>query len=589
MTSRFNTAWIIGMGAVGAATAVLLARSGYRVIGVESDDAALAAATRRIHQRATEESLAEDLPHSAVSEIGERIELTTSMAGARPADIVIEAVPERMATKAGVLSAANALCGPDTIFVTTAMGLSVTEIAARSGRMPRTVGLTLRDPGHVKPGTTVELACTPVTDQDVRTAMRDLVLGLGLSPVDVHDQPGFIGNALLLGFLNNAAAMYGGGYASRDDIDTAMTLGCGLPVGPLALLDRMGVDVVVDALTALHERTGAREYQPAPLLNTMVTAGLLGAKSGTGFYRHPVETPSPGTARPAVAGPRPVERIGVIGAGTMATGIAEVLATSGRDTTLVARTGLRAKEARAAVERSLDRRVRRGRMSADDLDTAMDRLVCTTELSAVAECDLVIEAVAEDIAVKREVFRDLDRMTKPGTVLVTTTSSLSVLECATATGRPEDVVGMHFFNPAPAMRLVEIARTFLTAPDVVATAHALAGVLRKQPVSCTDRTGFIVNALLFPYLNNAVAMVEQRHVSVADVDRVMTEGYGYPMGPFQLLDVIGLDVSLAIQRSLHTAFADPALAPARYLTHLVQADCLGRKSRRGFHVHETHP
>ncbi|MBY8852954.1 3-hydroxyacyl-CoA dehydrogenase family protein, partial [Saccharothrix sp. MB29] len=188
--------------------------------------------------------------------------------------------------------------------------------------------------------------------------------------------------------------------------------------------------------------------------------------------------------------------------------------------------------ARVAVERSLERRVRRGRMTGDALDASIDRLTCQAEFGAVAECDVVIEAVVEDIAVKREVFRALDRLTRAGSVLMTTTSSLSVLDCATATGRPEDVVGMHFFNPAPAMRLVEVVRTFLTAPDAVATARALATALGKRPVDCTDRTGFVVNALLFPYLNNAVTMVEQRHVTVADVDRVMTEGHGYPMGPF---------------------------------------------------------
>jgi 3-hydroxybutyryl-CoA dehydrogenase len=586
MTSRFNTAWIIGLGAVGSATAVLLAKSGYRVVGVETDEAAITRATRRIRQNVAEEASTDTVVYSAVNEVLQRIEFTTRMASARPADIVIEAVPEHLTTKIDVLAAANSLCGRETVFVTTAMGLSVTEIAARSGRMPRTVGLTLCEPGRVRAGTAVELACTAVTDQDVRTAVRDLVEDLGLFPVEVGDQPGFIGNALLLGFLNNAAAMYDAGYASRDDIDTAMTLGCGLPAGPLTLLDRMGIDVVVDGLTALHARTGAREHRPTPLLTAMVTAGLLGEKSGRGFYAHPAEVAGTGHT-PAPAAPRPLERIGVVGAGTMATGIAEVLATSGHATTLVARNSLRAKEARAAVERSLDRRVRRGRMSPEDLDTTMDRLTCADELSAVAECDLVIEAVAEDIAVKREVFRALDRLTRPGTVLVTTTSSLSVLACATATNRPEDVIGVHFFNPAPAMKLVELVRTPLTAPDVVATAHALAAATGKQPVNCTDRTGFIVNALLFPYLNNAVAMVEQRHVAVADIDRVMTEGYGFPMGPFQLLDIIGLDVSLAIQQSLHTTFADPALTPARYLTDLVRAEYLGKKSRRGFHVYET--
>lgn len=587
MAARFTTAWVIGLGSVGSATAVLLAKKGVRVVGVESEGATLTTANARISRLVDAEARADMLPGSWNREILQRIELTTRMDQARPADIVIEAVPERFAAKTSVLSMANTHCRPETVFVTATMALSVTDIAARSGRMPRTVGLNLCEPGCTATGSVVELACTPVTDQDVRTAVREFVHDLGLTPVDVPDQPGFIGNALLLGYLNNAAAMYGVGYASRDDIDTAMTLGCGLPIGPLAQLDRMGIDVVVDGLTALHERTGLREHRPAPLLTRMVAAGLLGEKSGKGFYQHHAGEPSTDPVPSDLAAPRPVQRIGVIGAGTMATGIAEVLTTAGHATTLVARSGLRAKEAQAAVERSLDRRVRRGRMTVDALNASIDRLTCQTEFDGVAECDLVIEAVAEDITVKRAVFRTLDKLTCPGTVLMTTTSSLSVLDCATATSRPEDVVGMHFFNPAPAMRLVEIVRTFLTAPDVVTTAHTLATALGKRAVSCTDRTGFIVNALLFPYLNNAVTMVEQRHVTVADVDRVMTEGHGYPMGPFELLDTIGLDVSLAIQTSLHETFADPALAPARYLTDLADAGYLGRKNRRGFRVYET--
>ncbi|MDU0288174.1 3-hydroxyacyl-CoA dehydrogenase family protein [Saccharothrix longispora] len=587
MAAGFNTAWVVGLGSVGCATAVLLAKKGIRVVGVESGTATLTTANRRISQLVHAEARAGAHPIPWTREVLQRIEFTTRMDRARPADIVFEAVPENLTAKTDVLSTANTHCRPDTVFATATMALSVTGIASRSGRMPRTVGLTLRKPGQVATGTVVELACTPVTDRDVRTAVREFVQDLDLVPVEVPDQAGFIGNALLLGYLNNAAAMYGAGYASRDDIDTAMTLGCGLPIGPLAQLDRMGIDAVLDGLTALHERTGSREHRPAPLLTTMAAAGLLGEKTGNGFYQHPAGAPSAGTAAPALSASRPVGRVGVIGAGTMATGIAEVLATAGYATTLVARNGVRAKEARVAVERSLERRVRRGRMTGDALDASIDRLTCQAEFGAVAECDVVIEAVVEDIAVKREVFRALDRLTRAGSVLMTTTSSLSVLDCATATGRPEDVVGMHFFNPAPAMRLVEVVRTFLTAPDAVATARALATALGKRPVDCTDRTGFVVNALLFPYLNNAVTMVEQRHVTVADVDRVMTEGHGYPMGPFRLLDAIGLDVSLVIQRSLHEALADPALAPARYLTDLVRAGHLGRKNGRGFHGYET--
>ncbi|MFC7471785.1 3-hydroxyacyl-CoA dehydrogenase family protein [Actinomadura keratinilytica] len=206
-------------------------------------------------------------------------------------------------------------------------------------------------------------------------------------------------------------------------------------------------------------------------------------------------------------------------------------------------------------------------------------------MDAFAEVDLAVEAVAEDLEVKRQLFTTLDKVCKPGAVLATTTSSLPVVACATATSRPEDVVGMHFFNPAPAMKLVEVVRTVLTADDVHATVREVCAKIRKHPVDCGDRAGFIVNALLFPYLNNAVKMVQEHYASLDDIDAAMKLGGGYPMGPFELLDVVGLDVSLAIEQVLHREFRDPGLAPAPLLEHLVAAGCLGRKSGRGFREH----
>ncbi|MBA3523394.1 MAG: 3-hydroxyacyl-CoA dehydrogenase family protein, partial [Geodermatophilaceae bacterium] len=175
---------------------------------------------------------------------------------------------------------------------------------------------------------------------------------------------------------------------------------------------------------------------------------------------------------------------------------------------------------------------------------------------------------------------------KPGAVLATTTSSLPVIECAAATSRPRDVVGMHFFNPAPVMRLVEVVSTVSTAPDVVDTVRAVCAQLGKHAVSCGDRAGFIVNALLFPYLNDAVKMLQAHYASAADIDAAMTVGCGYPMGPFQLIDVVGLDVSLAIQRELFDEFREPGFAPAPLLEQLVTAGYLGRKTGRGFHVYD---
>ena len=275
-------------------------------------------------------------------------------------------------------------------------------------------------------------------------------------------------------------------------------------------------------------------------------------------------------------------RIGVVGTGTMATGIVEVCAKAGYDVVFRARSADKVAATRAALEKSLEKAVQRGKLAEADRDAALARVTGTEVLDDLADCDLVIEAVVEELSVKRALFAALDDVMKPGAVLATTTSSLPVIECAAATSRAEDVVGMHFFNPATVMKLVEIVPTIRTSPDTLAVARALAVALGKHPVVCGDRAGFIVNALLFPDLNDAVKMLEEHYSSVDDIDYAMKLGCGHPMGPFELLDVVGLDVALAIQQTLYLEFREPGFAPAPLLEHLVTAGYLGRKTGRGF-------
>jgi len=213
----------------------------------------------------------------------------------------------------------------------------------------------------------------------------------------------------------------------------------------------------------------------------------------------------------------------------------------------------------------------------------LDRLACTTAMPEVAGADVVIEAVVEALPAKAGVFAELGELCGAGTVLATTTSSLPVQVCADASGRPADVVGMHFFNPAPAMKLVEVSRTPVTADRVVATARDLAKRLGKVPVVCADRAGFIVNYLLFGYLNDAIGMADEGLVTHAELDAEIARRYGYPMGPFTLLDTIGLDVSLAILRRLEEVFAMPEFRVRKSLEDRVTAGHLGRKSGCGFH------
>ncbi|MFI2206603.1 3-hydroxyacyl-CoA dehydrogenase family protein [Streptomyces sp. NPDC020192] len=565
---RFSTVAVVGLGITGSALVALLARAGHRVIAVDVGEKALERGRTRTAD-------------------ADGIEFTTRFADVSRADLVIEAVPERAELKRQILARAHEVCPGDTVFATTTSSLSVTTLAFESGRMTKTIGLHLFPTAPEGGAGAVELIATPVTPRALADDVRDLLHGLGTTAVCSTDSPGFVGGALAMLYLNGAATMYEQRYATKEGIDTAMTLGCGLPLGPLAQLDAMGLDTAHATLEVLYQRTGDRSYAPAPALSHRVAAGLLGVKSGRGFHDYGGETGgAERTAGPA-APPRRVHTIGVVGSGTMATGIAEVCARSGHPTTLVARSEVRAKEALAAVGRSLDRQVRRGRRTPEELAATMARLSGASAFEALTDCDLVVEAVAEDLAVKRGVFAELDRVCRPGAVLATSTSSLPVIECATATGRPQDVLGMHFFNPAPVMKLVEVVQTVLTAQETVSTAHAAAAALGKRPVDCSDRAGFIVNALLFPYLNRAVGMLREGVATADEIDTVMTAGHGFPMGPFHLLDVIGLDVSLAIQRTLHRTFREPALTPARPLEQLVEAGYLGRKTGRGFRSYDS--
>jgi len=378
--------------------------------------------------------------------------------------------------------------------------------------------------------------------------------------------------------------MYEAGYASRDDIDAAMRFGCGYPIGPLALLDKIGIDTAYDVLDALYASTGRRLHAPAPILKQMIAAGLTGEKSGRGFYDYSGDEAG-ATGAAATVAVRQVASVGVVGTGTMASGIVEVFAKSGYDVVFVARSDAKVAGVRAAVQKSLDKAVAKGRMTEQVRDEVLGRITGATEREALADVDLVVEAIVESLDVKLELFGDLDRICKPGAILATTTSSLPVVEMAAVTSRPQDVVGMHFFNPAPIMKLVEVVSPVTTGEDVTATVVDLCGKVGKHAVQCGDRAGFIVNALLFPYLNDAVLLLESHYATADEIDTVMTKGAGLPLGPFALLDVVGNDVSLAIEEVLHNEFRLPELAPARLLEQVVEAGYLGRKTGRGFRAY----
>jgi 3-hydroxybutyryl-CoA dehydrogenase len=441
----------------------------------------------------------------------------------------------------------------------------------------------------------VEVVKTVVTAPDVVADIEALCARLGKIDVTINDRAGFIANGLLFGYLNHAAALYEIRYVDREGIDAAMRLGCGLPMGPLALMDLIGLDTTYEILDTMYKRGGRdRRHAPVPMLKQMVSAGLLGRKTGRGFYTYdapgsPTVVPDELTPVPADGADhgRPIHTVGVIGSGTMATGIVEVFAKAGYEVVSVTRGPDKSAALHRAVLASLNKGVVRGKLTEAERDAAIGRVTWSTTLDHLADADLVVEAVVEELSVKTALFGALDEICKPGVLLATTTSSLPVIECAVATQRPWDVVGLHFFNPAPVMGLVEVIRAIRTSPEAVATASEVVRRLGKLPVVCGDRAGFVVNALLFPYLNDSVRMLEASYSNADDIDAAMKLGCGYPMGPFELLDVVGLDVALAIQRELYNEMREPGFAPALLLEHLVTAGYLGRKTGRGFRDHST--
>jgi 3-hydroxybutyryl-CoA dehydrogenase len=278
-----------------------------------------------------------------------------------------------------------------------------------------------------------------------------------------------------------------------------------------------------------------------------------------------------------------IRKVGVVGLGTMGAGIAQISVQSGWETVGREVTAELGERGRATIERYLGRAVEKGRMRGTDRDGALARLSLTTELGDLADCDLVIEAVLEELPLKREVFAELSRVLRPDAILATNTSALSVSDIAEAAVRPERVVGMHFFNPAPVLPLVEIVRTPQSDDDAVDAAYAWAERAGKQPVACSDTPGFIVNRILIPLLNDCVRVLDEADLDPADVDKAMTNGAGWPLGPCALLDLIGIDVHVHASEALHGKLGEERMAPPARLVKMQEQGRLGRKAGAGFY------
>ena len=280
-----------------------------------------------------------------------------------------------------------------------------------------------------------------------------------------------------------------------------------------------------------------------------------------------------------------VRTVGVVGLGTMGAGIAQVCVQAGVGTVGREVTDELAERGRATIERYLARGVEKGRLTQDEMDAALGRLRITTDLNALAGCDLVIEAIVEQIDAKKELFAGLDGIVSERAILATNTSALSVTEIAAATAHPERVVGMHFFNPAPVLPLVEVVRTELTDPAVHDAAYAFAERIGKEPIRCSDTPGFVVNRVLIPLLNDCVRVLAEAGVTPEDLDRAMLHGTRWPIGPCALIDLIGVDIHVHASEALWESLREPRMAPPPRLVAMARAGLLGRKTGRGFYTY----
>ncbi|MFB4313133.1 3-hydroxybutyryl-CoA dehydrogenase [Actinomadura sp. 21ATH] len=508
---------VVGLGTMGAGIAEVLARGGLAVVGVEIDEGALERGRGHLESSTGRAVKRGKLTEDAQREILGRIELTTDFADLGGCDLVIEAVPERLDLKRKVFAQLDRVCRGDAVLATNTSSLSVTAIAAGTGRPGKVVGVHFFNPAPVM--RLVEVIGTVLTEPDAVRRVADLVTGLGKTPVTIGDRAGFVANRLLFGYLNQAANMLESGHATRDDIDTAMKAGAGLPMGPFTLMDLIGLDTCLEVLEAIYAESRDRRHAPSPVLRELVTAGLLGRKTGRGFYSY--GTPQEEAGGGAVTAPVP--SVGVLGLDAAAAGaLITALAAKGGEI----------------------------RYAGDPLDEAAAAHV--TAGADPAGCDLVVLGPdAGEVAAG------------PDAVLAVAGTPGPVIGRAMATGRPADAVGLHL--PEAGAPVVEIAATVATGEGVAERAAALVSALGLTPVRCRDRAGFIVDALRFPYLNDAAAMLGAGYAAADPIDAAMTLGCGYPTGPIADLDRLGPDRAVTVLRALYAETREPALAPAPLL------------------------
>ena len=507
---------VIGLGTMGAGIAEVFARAGIGVVAIEVDSTALNHGLGILDASLSKAVSRGKLAASEQAVIRARIRPATGFSEAAAVDLAVEVVPERMEIKRQIFAELDRVTSPAAILATNTSSLSVTAIAAATKHPGRVVGMHFFNPAPVM--RLVEVVSTVLADDGVADTVAALARRLGKTPVQVSDRAGFVANALLLPYLNQAVGLLEAGYASPEDIDRAATAGIGLPMGPLALLDLIGLDTALSIMEVLHAEFGLTRYVPAPLLRRLADAGRTGRKAGRGVYEY-------GRSQP-----------GTEDAGVIDSSGGNGVSSSAPDTVTLIGSG-------------------------DD-----------------AEAELATALASAGINVTRNAAHPTEL------VLIAASVGRPVLPAALAAGRPEQSVGLHLPGGLAAGKLAELIQTSLSSDAAVGTGAALAAKLGLTVVCAPDRPGFLVGALLYPHLADAVHMVQDGYATALDIDTAMVLGCGYPQGPFQLLDAAGAAVVLAGLEAMHSAYGYPSFAPppllAEHAAAGIEFRSIGRSHQR---------
>lgn len=577
---------VAGIGTMGSGIVIALVISGFPVTAYDIDEDALLRGKKNV-----EAFLSQSVKRGKISEKEKEVYLsnidwTSSIENLAESDAVVEAIYEDLKVKRDFFAKLDSIAKPDCIFITNTSTLSVTSIASCCRRHEKVVGIHFCNPAPLM--RLVEIAFTPLTSDEVKEEIFSFVKKLGKEYVITNDAPGHIVNQLLMPFWADAVRIFEEKTATAKDIDALCRLGFGLPKGPLEMIDIAGLPIMVTVLESLYNEYGEKRYKPPHLLRKYAQSGFVGRKCGKGFYVYEKKgefgtTDEKKKDEKVSTIKTSFGKIGVVGFGTMGRGIAQTASESGYEVAVVELNDSQRKDGLSFIERMVKGRAEKGKIDKKEIGNIIARINLSDDFSVLSGCDIVIEAVFEKAELKKKVFTNIEEVVEDDTIIASNTSCIPLTELASALKKPERACGIHYFNPAPLMKVVEIVKAMQSTDAVIDKACKFIQSEGKIPVVSKDVPGFISNRLLIPYLFQAFRKFDQGLASIEDIDKAMVLGAGFPMGPFKVSDLIGLDVLLQIGEFMYAETGDPDFAPPSLLRRMIAAGYIGRKRGKGFY------